>query len=974
MSLGIGIVGIGKHGMRYGRHLMAGEVEGAHLVAVQRRTNARGLEAAAELGCSYLPTIEDLCLHERIGALIIASPPDAHVEAVRMAVQAGKACLIEKPLARTVAEAEELLAVTQAPGAPLCAVAHPLRWNAVVREVRERLPELGVLRSLWVALRHKAPEERSWRLDPKVAGGGVGLDYGTHLFDLVRWLTGAEITAVRADVGRSTDAAVESHLQALLTLHGAASDGGAVRVQVEGADRRLPARHPAQGVRQGGVGSGAAGPAGAADRPDRRLRAGGGRGRRTGPAGGGRRSGRSPRGPSVLSFRGGRRGREAGGGGVLTIRVRRQGEAGEERREFASESVSIGRHPDNDLVLAESTVSRQHARIELKNGRYHIIDLGSAHGIYIDKQRVQDQPLPEECELYVNPFVLHVTTPAPSATDATEPPPADGPAAAPEEALHTLPTSGGSGSEPTAPPAPIELDIEDEDDADLPALDAGDDGGLMPVEQGADEPLMEVGESGEVAIADVAIADVAEVAEVARAAAEPPENTPDNAPDNIVGTIFEINAGPPKTAAAAGETPPDRPTAELESPPDPPTGEFHSSIEVEDNAAGGTDDPPSSEMLMAPATAALPAGKQPQAIDEGTVLEYSAKDVHAYADQVDAAAAAAAADDAPPLETLPQRGSGEVPRTRAHISGPAAGPAAKATPELQERAEDLLAGREHGRLIATLLGAALIVLTLVPASGGAIPLLTGAGGIVWAVWIAAAAGGAVAIAGSWLIPGARGRGILLAIAGGVPLLLLLATFDAQEVVRWLDATQLAEGAVPLKRRAGVRVLLGWGEHAPFAPWLLAIGAVLLAGAARAARTWPEGVFSRVAAPLGGCCLLATGLLAATPDGPIPFAGLARGGAGALVLFTVPLAGAAGLLLAAGKGRVFTFAPAALLAIGLCSPAIIHLSRVTPLTIAQARLALLPVPMVFLAATGVAVTAIAVMTRARPDAQALLDRL
>jgi hypothetical protein len=653
---------------------------------------------------------------------------------------------------------------------------------------------------------------------------------------------------------------------------------------------------------------------------------------------------------------------------VLTIRVRRQGEAGEERREFASESVSIGRHPGNDLVLAESTVSRQHARIELKDGRYHIVDLGSAHGIYIDKQRVQNQPLPQECELYLNPFVLHVTTPEPSATGETEPPPADGPAAAPEEALNTLPTEGGSGGEPTAPPVPIELDIEDEADADLPALDEGDDGGLMPADDDeAGEPLMEVGESGEVAIAAVA-----EVADAARAADAPADNSPDNAPDNIVGTIFEINAGPPKTPAGADATPLDRPTAELETPPDPPTGEFHSAIEVEDEPAGGKDDPPSSEMLLAPATAALPAGKQPQAVDEGTVLEYSAKDVHAYADQVDAAAAAAG--DAPALETLPQRGAGDVPRTRAHISGPAAGPAAKATPELQERAEDLLAGREHGRLIATLLGVALIVLTLVPASGGAIPVLTGAGGIVWAVWLAAAAGGAVAIAGSWLIPGARGRGILLTLAGGVPLLLLLVTFDAQEVVRWLDATQLAEGAVPLKRRAGVRLLLGWDQFAPVAPWLLAVGAVLLAGAARAARTWPEGRFSRIAAPLGGCCLLATGLLAATPDGPIPFAGVAKGGTGALVLFAVPLAGVAGLLLAAGKGRVLSFVPAALLIVGLCSPALIHVSRVTPLTIAQARLALLPVPMIFLAATGVAVTAIAVMTRARPDAQALLDRL
>lgn len=233
MSLGIGIVGIGRHGMRYGRHLAAGEVEGAHLVAVQRRQNARGLEAAQELNCSYLPTVEDLCNHEGIGALIVASPPDAHLEAVRMALAAGKACLVEKPLARTVAEAEELAALAQVEGAPLCAVAYPLRWNAVVREVRERLAEIGSLRSLWLAMRHTAPEAGSWRLDPEVAGGGVGLDYGTHLIDLVRWLTGGEVTAVRADVGRSTDAAVESHLQAILTLHGASGDGGAVRVQLE---------------------------------------------------------------------------------------------------------------------------------------------------------------------------------------------------------------------------------------------------------------------------------------------------------------------------------------------------------------------------------------------------------------------------------------------------------------------------------------------------------------------------------------------------------------------------------------------------------------------------------------------------------------------------------------------------------------------------------------------------------------------
>lgn len=658
---------------------------------------------------------------------------------------------------------------------------------------------------------------------------------------------------------------------------------------------------------------------------------------------------------------------------MLTIQVRRQDGGDEETREFEVECVTIGRHPDNDLVLPESTVSRKHAQIVLKHGAYYIVDLGSAHGIYIDKQRVQDDPLPPRCEIYLNPFVLRVTADPPAADaadDETVKPGVGGPEVAPSgdaEALQTLPAAGG---------APIELDIEDATgDRDLPMLGEDDDeGGIIPLADGsgaAASAVMEVGDGGVVA---------AEPEPDPEPAPEPePAYTPDAAPDNIVGTIFELNMGPPTraTKAAAPEAE-SRPTADLSKPPKPPTSEFATEIEVDADAKSGGG--PRSEMVMAPTTAAFPAGTPPQGIDEGTVLEYSAQDVHEYADQVDAERARAGEGDDgdAALSTLPQHGhlksDGAVPRTRAFVGGPAAGPASKVTPELQSRIPDLLAGREHGRLLALLGGLSLAALTLIPTRGAPVPAFMGGAGIASVAWLTALFGGVGAIIGARLIPSALWRGVLVALAGLTPLLVLLVTFDASEVMLWLDAGKIAETATPLKSRAGAALVLGWFVHNPIGVWLLVAGSVLLAAAGRIARTWPESGFPRVLGPIAGLLCLATGLIAAGGTG-LPYAVLFDGtlDPAGWALLAVPVAGVFGVALAAGKGRVITYLPVALLAIGLCATGVLHL-RPRPVYIDQARLALLPVPMIFLAATGLAASAIAVLTRRRPDAQELLDRL
>lgn len=53
----------------------------------------------------------------------------------------------------------------------------------------------------------------------------------------------------------------------------------------------------------------------------------------------------------------------------------------------------IGRAPDSDLILRDSRVSRAHARIVAEHGRYVLEDAGSRHGIFVNGQRIERQPL-----------------------------------------------------------------------------------------------------------------------------------------------------------------------------------------------------------------------------------------------------------------------------------------------------------------------------------------------------------------------------------------------------------------------------------------------------------------------------------------------------------------------------------------------------------------------------------------------------
>ncbi len=205
-SFGIGLVGLGRHGSRYARHLLEG-IPGCHLAAVSRQDVGAGRAFAERHGILFVPEWRELVQCKEVEAVVVVTPPALNREICLAAVRAGKPLLIEKPLALTVADAQEMVRAAREAGITLM-TAQTLRFTPVLARLRDRLADVGSPEYLVLTMRAERPPHR-WLGDPGQAGGGVLLEIGIHLLDLIRFLTGAEAVEAVADLARRHTGRVE---------------------------------------------------------------------------------------------------------------------------------------------------------------------------------------------------------------------------------------------------------------------------------------------------------------------------------------------------------------------------------------------------------------------------------------------------------------------------------------------------------------------------------------------------------------------------------------------------------------------------------------------------------------------------------------------------------------------------------------------------------------------------------------------
>ena len=140
--------------------------------------------------------IEELLALDEIEAVYIASPVFCHKEQAVAAADAGKHILIEKPVGLTSGEAEEIAAYCEGKGVKL-GVGFMMRFHAYHQKMREIVQsgKIGEVVSARAQLTCWYPEmENCWRQEMKLSGGGAMMDMGVHCVDLIRYITGLEVT------------------------------------------------------------------------------------------------------------------------------------------------------------------------------------------------------------------------------------------------------------------------------------------------------------------------------------------------------------------------------------------------------------------------------------------------------------------------------------------------------------------------------------------------------------------------------------------------------------------------------------------------------------------------------------------------------------------------------------------------------------------------------------------------------------
>jgi predicted dehydrogenase len=197
--IGIGLIGLGRHGRRYAKHVLE-DLPGARLAAVCRRSAPEGTAFAAERGVRFYPDYRDLIADPTVQAVVVVTPPICVRPIGLEAVRLRKPLLIEKPLATNGGEAREIVQAAEAARVPLM-TAQTMRFDATVLALRDLVGSAGLRRYLSLTLRLE-PRPDIWKRASDYAGRGVLLEIGIHMLDLVRYLTGEEVAEVRCDVER----------------------------------------------------------------------------------------------------------------------------------------------------------------------------------------------------------------------------------------------------------------------------------------------------------------------------------------------------------------------------------------------------------------------------------------------------------------------------------------------------------------------------------------------------------------------------------------------------------------------------------------------------------------------------------------------------------------------------------------------------------------------------------------------------
>ncbi|MEI6049257.1 MAG: Gfo/Idh/MocA family oxidoreductase [Bacteroidota bacterium] len=172
-------------------------VKDSRLIAVMRRDASLAEDYARRHNVpKFYSRAYDLINDKDINAIYIATPPGSHAEYGIAAIKAGKPVYIEKPMALNYAECLKINKASEKFRVPVF-VAYYRRALPGFLKVKELINNGSIGKVLFVQMQlFKAPSEDektgklSWRVDPKISGGGHFFDLASHQLDYLDYLLG----------------------------------------------------------------------------------------------------------------------------------------------------------------------------------------------------------------------------------------------------------------------------------------------------------------------------------------------------------------------------------------------------------------------------------------------------------------------------------------------------------------------------------------------------------------------------------------------------------------------------------------------------------------------------------------------------------------------------------------------------------------------------------------------------------------
>jgi myo-inositol 2-dehydrogenase / D-chiro-inositol 1-dehydrogenase len=179
---------------------------GVELVAAADIDLARATAIAEPRGVHAYGSWEEMLEHERLDVLWVCTPPLHHRDPTVAALAAGVHVYLEKPIARTMEDAEAIVRAAQA-GPGLCIVGYQWHATELLDEAREALSGQAV--GMMLGRNYGPVAGRPWFMD-QAQGGGQILERGSHHIDFQRAIAG-EIESVQVAVGTVRLAAPREH-------------------------------------------------------------------------------------------------------------------------------------------------------------------------------------------------------------------------------------------------------------------------------------------------------------------------------------------------------------------------------------------------------------------------------------------------------------------------------------------------------------------------------------------------------------------------------------------------------------------------------------------------------------------------------------------------------------------------------------------------------------------------------------------